>query len=111
MKFPHHENELAQTCAACEDGGVNYWLHNGHVTINNEKMAKSKKNFKTIREVCFLFVPNIVKAELLTGSYLSFFTICVDDRKLPSTGSEALLDECALPVSSELLSVTARQFL
>jgi len=60
LKFPHHENEIAQTCAACEDSGVNYWLHNGHVTINNEKMAKSKHNFKTIREVCFLFATSII---------------------------------------------------
>ncbi|CAN6818600.1 unnamed protein product [Brassica oleracea] len=41
LKFPHHENKLAQTCAVCDDGGVSYWLHNRHVTINNDKMAKS----------------------------------------------------------------------
>lgn len=68
LKFPHHENEIAQTCAAYENGGVNYWLHNGHVTINNEKMAKSKKNFKTIREVCCLLVASII---------IEFFFGCV----------------------------------
>ena len=56
LKFPHHENEIAQTCAACEDSGVNYWLHNGHVTNNNVKMGKSLNNFFTIRQVSFLFV-------------------------------------------------------
>ncbi|CAF2057177.1 unnamed protein product, partial [Brassica oleracea var. botrytis] len=50
--FPHHEYENAQTRAACgEDAGVSYWLHNGHVTINDEKMAKSKNNFIPIREI------------------------------------------------------------
>ncbi|KAH0905479.1 hypothetical protein HID58_037306 [Brassica napus] len=44
LKFPHHENKLAQTCSVCDDGGMSYWLHNRHVTIHNDKMAKSKKN-------------------------------------------------------------------
>lgn len=49
--FPHHENELAQSCAACEESHISYWLHNGFVTINEEKMSKSTGNFFTIREV------------------------------------------------------------
>ncbi|KAF5450901.1 hypothetical protein F2P56_031216 [Juglans regia] len=48
--FPHHENEIAQTCAACQESRVSYWMHNGHVTNNNEKMSKSLGNFFTIRE-------------------------------------------------------------
>ncbi|XP_041013299.1 cysteine--tRNA ligase 2, cytoplasmic-like isoform X2 [Juglans microcarpa x Juglans regia] len=48
--FPHHENEIAQTCAACQQSRVSYWMHNGHVTNNNEKMSKSLGNFFTIRE-------------------------------------------------------------
>lgn len=49
--FPHHENEIAQSCAACQESSVSYWMHNGHVTNNNEKMSKSLGNFFTISEV------------------------------------------------------------
>ncbi|XWS22489.1 hypothetical protein CRYUN_Cryun29cG0039400 [Craigia yunnanensis] len=48
--FPHHENEIAQSCAACQESDVSYWMHNGHVTNNNEKMSKSLGNFFTIRQ-------------------------------------------------------------
>ncbi|GAU14806.1 hypothetical protein TSUD_50180 [Trifolium subterraneum] len=48
--FPHHENEVAQSWAANEESHVSYWLHNGHVTNNNEKMSKSLGNFFTIRQ-------------------------------------------------------------
>ncbi|AED94364.1 unnamed protein product [Arabidopsis thaliana] len=71
LKFPHHENEIAQTCAACEDSGVNYWLHNGHVTINNEKMAKSKHNFKTIREITASYHPLALRHFLMSAQYRS----------------------------------------
>lgn len=49
--FPHHENEIAQNRAACQESCVRYWMHNGHVTINNEKMSKSSGNFLTIHQV------------------------------------------------------------
>lgn len=49
--FPHHENEIAQSCAACSESKINYWMHNGFVTLNDEKMSKSEKNFFTIRQV------------------------------------------------------------
>lgn len=52
--FPHHENEIAQSCAACADSQVRYWLHNGFVTVDTEKMSKSLGNFFTIREVYLL---------------------------------------------------------
>ena len=52
--FPHHENEIAQSCAACQDSNVRYWMHNGFVTVDSEKMSKSLGNFFTIREVCSL---------------------------------------------------------
>lgn len=49
--FPHHENEIAQSSAACSESHVRYWMHNGFVTENNEKMSKSLGNFFTIRDV------------------------------------------------------------
>src|ERR1700722_19014094 len=51
LKFPHHENEIAQSCAACDSPFVHVWMHNGFVRVNDEKMSKSLGNFFTVREV------------------------------------------------------------
>lgn len=51
LVFPHHENEIAQSCAACDRSNVSYWIHNGFVTVDSEKMSKSLGNFFTIRQV------------------------------------------------------------
>lgn len=51
LVFPHHENEIAQSCAACNQSNVSYWIHNGFVTVDSEKMSKSLGNFFTIRQV------------------------------------------------------------
>jgi cysteinyl-tRNA synthetase len=51
LKFPHHENEIAQSCAACDTPFVNVWMHNGFVRIDDEKMSKSLGNFFTVRDV------------------------------------------------------------
>ncbi|XP_010450601.1 PREDICTED: cysteine--tRNA ligase 1, cytoplasmic-like isoform X2 [Camelina sativa] len=71
LKFPHHENEIAQTCAACEDSGVSYWLHNGHVTNNNVKMGKSLNNFYTIREITAKYHPLALRHFLMSAQYRS----------------------------------------
>lgn len=49
--FPHHENELAQSQAANSESNVNYWMHNGFVNKDNQKMSKSDDNFFTIQDV------------------------------------------------------------
>ena len=51
LKFPHHENEIAQSCAATGDSFATYWMHNGFVNVDNEKMSKSLGNFFRIRDV------------------------------------------------------------
>ena len=51
LKFPHHENEIAQSCAATGDHFANVWMHNGFVNVDDEKMSKSLGNFFTIRDV------------------------------------------------------------
>jgi len=51
LKFPHHENEIAQSCAATDDTFAKYWMHNGFVNVDNEKMSKSLNNFFRIRDV------------------------------------------------------------
>ena len=49
--FPHHENEIAQSCAASGEAFVNYWLHNEHLLVDNQKMSKSAGNFYTLRDL------------------------------------------------------------
>jgi cysteinyl-tRNA synthetase len=51
LKFPHHENEIAQSCVATGDKFANLWIHNGFVNVDNEKMSKSLGNFFTVRDV------------------------------------------------------------
>jgi len=67
LKFPHHENEIAQSCAASGDEFVNLWMHNGFVNVDDEKMSKSLGNFFTLREV----LPRLRQAEVLRYFVLS----------------------------------------
>ncbi|OMO57205.1 Aminoacyl-tRNA synthetase, class 1a, anticodon-binding protein [Corchorus capsularis] len=69
--FPHHENEIAQSCAAWEDSHVSYWMHNGHVTNNNEKMSKSLANFFTIRQITERCHPLALRYFLINAHYRS----------------------------------------
>ncbi|KAK8522289.1 hypothetical protein V6N13_115266 [Hibiscus sabdariffa] len=69
--FPHHENEIAQSCAACEESDVSYWMHNGHVTNNNEKMSKSLGNFFTIRQITERYHPLALRYFLINAHYRS----------------------------------------
>jgi len=70
--FPHHENELAQSCAATGQEFSRYWVHNGFVTVDQEKMSKSLGNFFTIREVFEKFpAPEPVTAEVVRYFLLS----------------------------------------
>jgi cysteinyl-tRNA synthetase len=69
--FPHHENEIAQSEAATGRPFVRYWLHNGFVNINQEKMSKSLGNFFTIKEVLARFHPEAVRLFLLLTHYRS----------------------------------------
>ena len=65
--FPHHENEIAQSECANGCKFVNYWLHNGFVTINNEKMSKSLNNFLTIDELLKSYDANTLRLFILTN--------------------------------------------
>ncbi len=71
LQFPHHENEIAQSEAACRKPFANYWLHVGMLQINNEKMAKSTGNFYTIRDVLKKFHPEVIRYFLLSSHYRS----------------------------------------
>lgn len=69
--FPHHENEIAQSEAANGKPFAKYWLHNGFITINNEKMAKSAGNFFTVREISDKFPYEVIRFFILNGHYRS----------------------------------------
>lgn len=71
LKFPHHENEIAQARAANGGGFARYWLHNGFVNINEEKMSKSLGNFFTIREVTKTYHPEVLRMFMLGTHYRS----------------------------------------
>jgi cysteinyl-tRNA synthetase len=69
--FPHHENEIAQSEGAFKKPFAKYWLHNGFVNINHEKMSKSLGNFLTIRDVMAKYNPEAVRLFLLSNHYRS----------------------------------------
>ncbi len=71
LQFPHHENEIAQSEGAHGCAFVNYWLHNGFVRVDNEKMSKSLGNFFTIREVLQKYDPEVVRFFILRAHYRS----------------------------------------
>ena len=69
--FPHHENEIAQTEAVCHCHLARYWVHNGFVQVNAEKMSKSLGNFKTIRDILESYLPETLRFFLLGKHYRS----------------------------------------
>jgi cysteinyl-tRNA synthetase len=69
--FPHHENEIAQSEGASGKPFAKYWLHNGFVNVNQEKMSKSLGNFFTIREILQKYDPEVVRFFILTAHYRS----------------------------------------
>jgi cysteinyl-tRNA synthetase len=71
LMFPHHENEIAQSEGATGHKFVNYWMHNGFVQINEEKMSKSLGNFFTVREVLKHYSPEVVRYFILSSHYRS----------------------------------------
>lgn len=71
LMFPHHENEVAQSCCAHDTPYVNYWMHSGMVQVDQEKMSKSLGNFFTIREVLEQYDAETVRFFLLSGHYRS----------------------------------------
>ena len=71
LQFPHHENEIAQSEGANGCTFVNYWMHNGFVRVDDEKMSKSLGNFFTIREVLKKYDPEVVRFFILRAHYRS----------------------------------------
>ena len=83
LKFPHHENEMAQSEAACGTNLANYWMHNGHVMVHGVKMSKSLGNFITAHELLEKHPANVIRLSILKTNY-----------KLPFDFTDALFKEC-----------------
>jgi cysteinyl-tRNA synthetase len=71
LQFPHHENEIAQSEGATGGKFVNYWMHNGFVRVDNEKMSKSLGNFFTVREILKTYDPEVVRFFIARAHYRS----------------------------------------
>jgi cysteinyl-tRNA synthetase len=71
LQFPHHENEIAQSEGAHGHAFVNYWMHNGFVRVDNEKMSKSLGNFFTVREVLAKYDAEVVRFFIVRAHYRS----------------------------------------
>jgi len=83
--FPHHENEIAQSEAFTGKPFAHYWIHNGFITIDKEKMSKSLDNFFTIKEILDKFDPEVIRLFLLSTHYRS--PIEFSDEQLRETES------------------------
>ena len=84
LQFPHHENEIAQSEGANGCRFVNYWMHNGFVRVDDEKMSKSLGNFFTVREILEKFAPEVVRFFILRAHYrspLNYSDVHLDDAR------------------------------
>jgi cysteinyl-tRNA synthetase len=84
LQFPHHENEIAQSEGAFGGNMVNYWIHNGFVRVDNEKMSKSLGNFFTIRDVLKQYDAEVIRFFILRAHYrspLNYSDAHIDDAK------------------------------
>ncbi|OPY57273.1 MAG: Cysteine--tRNA ligase [Pelotomaculum sp. PtaU1.Bin035] len=82
--FPHHENEIAQSEAATGEPFARYWMHNGFITVNEEKMSKSLGNFFLVRDILAKYPGELVRFFLLSTHYRS--PLDFDDEKLSAAG-------------------------
>ncbi|PIW60339.1 cysteine--tRNA ligase [Shewanella sp. CG12_big_fil_rev_8_21_14_0_65_47_15] len=90
LQFPHHENEIAQSCCAHDTPYVNYWMHTGMVMVDREKMSKSLGNFFTIRDVLGHYDAETVRYFLLSGHYRSQLNYSEENLKQARSALERL---------------------
>lgn len=108
--FPHHENEIAQSECANGCKFVNYWLHNGFVTINKEKMSKSLGNFLTIDDMLKNYDANTLRLFILTNHYR--MPVEFSDEALTSAqaGAKRLTNAKQTPINEELDITTTDEY-
>ncbi len=82
--FPHHENEIAQSEGATGKTFANYWMHNGHINVDNQKMSKSLGNFFTVRDIAKDYDLEVVRMFMLSAHYrspINFSRVLIDQAK------------------------------
>tara|TARA_B100000700_G_scaffold302381_1_gene372686 strand:- start:399 stop:1778 length:1380 start_codon:yes stop_codon:yes gene_type:complete len=90
LTFPHHENEIAQSCCANQTDYVNYWMHSGMVQVDDVKMSKSLGNFFTIRDVLNAYDAETVRYFLLSSHYRSQLNYTQDNLEQAHAALERL---------------------
>jgi len=88
--FPHHENEIAQSEAANGVKFVRYWMHNGFINVDNEKMSKSAGNFFTVRDIVREYSYDVIRFFILTGHYRMPINFAADLLQAAQTGLERI---------------------
>lgn len=101
LKFPHHENEMAQSCAATNDVFANCWMHTGMVQVNAEKMSKSLGNFFIIRDVLKQYPSEVVRYFLISGHYRSEINYSEDNLNLAAQALNRLYCSLRGPIATE----------
>ncbi len=91
LVFPHHENEIAQSEALSGEVFARYWMHNGFVQINKEKMSKSLGNFFTLRDVYTEYDPQVLRYYYLTHQYRTPLDFAFDDLKAAGVSYKKLI--------------------
>jgi cysteinyl-tRNA synthetase len=113
LKFPHHENEIAQSEAASGEPFVNSWMHNGFVNVDEEKMSKSLGNFFTVREILQRYRPEEVRFFILTSHYrspLNYSQENLDNARAGLTRLYMALRGLAIEASSNLRHICGDGF-
>ena len=118
LQFPHHENEIAQSEGANGKPLANYWIHNGFVRVDNEKMSKSLGNFFTIREVLAKYDPETVRFFIVRVHYrtgLNYSDVHLDDARASLKRLYTALDsvkpaEVAIDWADPELNIYAARF-
>jgi len=114
LQFPHHENEIAQSEGANGTKFVNYWMHNGFVRVDEQKMSKSLGNFFTVREILAKYDAEVVRFFILRAHYrspLNYSDVHLDDAKAALTRLyTALRDFHVQDASVDWSEVHARRF-
>ena len=103
--FPHHENEIAQSECANDAPFAHYWLHNGFINVNNEKMSKSLGNFFTVRDIAQKYDYEVIRFFMLSAHYRSPINFCDELMDAAKTGLERMYN-C---VGLEHLAETAHE--
>ena len=101
LQFPHHENEIAQSEGAHQKPFVNYWMHNGFIRVDNEKMSKSLGNFFTVREVLGRYDAEVVRFFMVRAHYrspINYSDQHLDDARQALTRLYTALEGESVPV-------------